>query len=97
MATVIGIDFGTTKCCVSAIEAKTPKLIENAEGMRTTPSIVAFTDEGERLVGQPANRRSLGALKPRLIQSGRCPHSRLPTLTTSSRYMQTRHFWRRYY
>ena len=59
MAKVIGIDFGTTKCCVSAFEAKTPKLIENAEGMRTTPSIVAFTDEGEWLVGQPAKRQAV--------------------------------------
>jgi molecular chaperone DnaK len=59
MARIIGIDFGTTKCCVSAFAAKTPKLIENAEGMRATPAIVAFTDEGERLVGQPAKRQAV--------------------------------------
>jgi molecular chaperone DnaK len=48
MAKIIGIDFGTTKCCVSAFIAKTPKLIENTEGMRATPAIVVLTDEGER-------------------------------------------------
>src|SRR5690349_13554604 len=59
MAKVIGIDLGTTKSCVAVMEGKTPKVIENAEGMRTTPSIVAFTDEGERLVGQPAKRQAV--------------------------------------
>ena len=56
MAKVIGIDLGTTNSCVAVMEGKTPRVIENAEGMRTTPSIVAFTDDGERLVGQPAKR-----------------------------------------
>src|SRR5690242_496934 len=59
MAKVIGIDLGTSNSCVSVLEGKTPKVIENAEGMRTTPSIVAFTDEGERLVGQPAKRQAV--------------------------------------
>ena len=59
MAKVIGIDLGTTNSCVAVMEGKTPKVIENAEGMRTTPSIVAFTDEGERLVGQPAKRQAV--------------------------------------
>src|SRR5246500_498669 len=59
MAKVIGIDLGTTNSCVAVMEGKTPKVIENAEGSRTTPSIVAFTDDGERLVGQPAKRQSV--------------------------------------
>ncbi len=59
MAKVIGIDLGTTNSCVAVMEGSTPKVIENAEGARTTPSIVAFTDEGERLVGQPAKRQGV--------------------------------------
>src|ERR1700743_457208 len=59
MAKVIGIDLGTTNSCVAVMEGKTPKVIENAEGMRTTPSIVAFSDDGERLVGQPAKRQAV--------------------------------------
>src|SRR4026208_2546857 len=59
MGKVIGIDLGTTNSCVAVMEGKTPKGIENAEGMRTTPSIVAFTDDGERLVGQPAKRQAV--------------------------------------
>jgi molecular chaperone DnaK len=59
MAKVIGIDLGTTNSCVCVMEGSTPKVIENSEGARTTPSIVAFTDDGERLVGQPAKRQAV--------------------------------------
>src|SRR5271163_899170 len=59
MAKVIGIDLGTTNSCVAVMEGATPKVIENSEGSRTTPSIVAFTDDGERLVGQPAKRQGV--------------------------------------
>jgi molecular chaperone DnaK len=59
MAKVIGIDLGTTNSCVAVMEGTTPKVIENAEGSRTTPSIVAFTEDGERLVGQPAKRQAV--------------------------------------
>ncbi len=59
MAKVIGIDLGTTNSCVAVMEGGKPKVIENSEGARTTPSVVAFTKEGERLVGQPAKRQAV--------------------------------------
>jgi len=59
MAKVIGIDLGTTNSCVAVMDGKNAKVIENAEGARTTPSIVAFTDSDERLVGQPAKRQAV--------------------------------------
>ncbi|MBN9279904.1 MAG: molecular chaperone DnaK [Hyphomicrobium sp.] len=59
MAKVIGIDLGTTNSCVAVMEGSTPKVIANAEGVNTTPSIVAFTDDGERLVGLPAKRQAV--------------------------------------
>jgi molecular chaperone DnaK len=59
MAKVIGIDLGTTNSCVAVMEGSSPKVIENAEGARTTPSMVAFTKDGERLVGQPAKRQAV--------------------------------------
>jgi molecular chaperone DnaK len=59
MAKVIGIDLGTTNSCIAVMDGKEPKVIENAEGARTTPSIVAFTGDGERLVGQPAKRQAV--------------------------------------
>ena len=58
-AEVIGIDLGTTNSCVAVMDGKAAKVIENAEGARTTPSMVAFTDKGERLVGQPAKRQAV--------------------------------------
>jgi len=59
MAKVIGIDLGTTNSCVAVMDGSNPKVIENAEGMRTTPSMVAFTDDGEVLVGLPAKRQAV--------------------------------------
>jgi molecular chaperone DnaK len=59
MAKAIGIDLGTTNSCVAVMDGNTPKVIENAEGARTTPSMVAFTDSGEVLVGQTAKRQSI--------------------------------------
>src|SRR6478672_4000597 len=59
MAKVIGIDLGTTNSCVAVMEGSAPKVIENAEGARTTPSIVTFAQDGERLIGQPAKRQAV--------------------------------------
>ena len=59
MSKVIGIDLGTTNSCVAVMEGGSAKVIENTEGTRTTPSMVAFTQSGERLVGQPAKRQAV--------------------------------------
>ena len=59
MSKIIGIDLGTTNSCVAIMDGKNPKVIENAEGARTTPSVVAILDDGERLVGQPARRQAV--------------------------------------
>ncbi|WP_445397335.1 molecular chaperone DnaK [Zobellella sp. An-6] len=59
MGRIIGIDLGTTNSCVAILDGDTPRVIENAEGARTTPSIIAYTDDGETLVGQPAKRQAV--------------------------------------
>ena len=59
MAKIIGIDLGTTNSCVAVLEGDKPKVIENAEGARTTPSVVAYADDGEILVGQSAKRQAV--------------------------------------
>src|SRR6476619_7835913 len=59
MSKVIGIDLGTTNSCVAVMEGTTAKVSENSEGARTTPSMVAFTESGERLVGQSAKRQAV--------------------------------------
>ena len=56
---IVGIDLGTTNSCVAIMEGKQPKVIENSEGARTTPSVVAFTESGETLVGAPAKRQAV--------------------------------------
>ena len=59
MSKIIGIDLGTTNSCVAIMEGSQPKVLENAEGARTTPSVVAFTDDNEKLIGQPAQRQAV--------------------------------------
>jgi len=67
MAKIIGIDLGTTNSCVAVMEGGKPKVIENAEGARTTPSIIAYQDDGEILVGAPAKRQAVTNPKKYII------------------------------
>lgn len=83
MSKIIGIDLGTTNSCVAVMDGKEPRVIENAEGSRTTPSMVAFTKDGERLVGQPAKRQAvtnpentLFAIKRLIGRPFDAPHSK---------------------
>ena len=68
MGKIIGIDLGTTNSCVAVVEGGRPTVIPNAEGQRTTPSVVAFAKSGERLVGDPAKRQAV-TNAPRTIAS----------------------------
>ena len=81
MSKIIGIDLGTTNSCVAVIEGGEPVVIANAEGARTTPSVVGFTKTGERLVGQVAKRQAIPTpTAPFLPSSGRwAPMKRSPS------------------
>ena len=67
MGKIIGIDLGTTNSCIAVMEGGSPAVIQNSEGGRTTPSVVGFTKEGERLVGQPAKRQAV--TNPQILYS----------------------------
>jgi molecular chaperone DnaK len=81
---VIGIDLGTTNSCVSVMDGKTPRVHENAEGGRTTPSVVAFTKDGERLIGQPAKRQAVVNPENTLFATKRFVSSRPSRLPPSA-------------
>ncbi|XP_065210178.1 heat shock 70 kDa protein cognate 5-like [Planococcus citri] len=68
---VIGIDLGTTNSCVAVMEGKQAKVVENAEGFHTTPSVVAFTKDGIRLVGSPAKRQAV-TFAPNMFYATKC-------------------------
>ena len=67
MSKILGIDLGTTNSCMAIMEGGEPQVLENSEGARTTPSIVAFTKSGERLVGQAAKRQAVTNPKNTII------------------------------
>ena len=71
MAKIIGIDLCTTNSCVAIMEGGQPKVIENSEGARTTPSIVAYQEDGEILVGAPAKRQAVTNAKNTIFEIGR--------------------------
>ena len=77
MSKIIGIDLGTTNSCVAVMEGNEPVVIANSEGHRTTPSVVAITDSGERKVGEPAKRQAL-------TKSCKAPTIRLVSTSTAS-------------
>ena len=79
MGRVIGIDLGTTNSCVAVMEGSSPKVIENSEGDRTTPSVVAFTKDSEVLVGQPAKRQAVTNPANTLFAVKRLIGRRFPT------------------
>ena len=72
MGKIIGIDLGTTNSCVAVMEGGQPTVIANTEGSRTTPSVVAFTKTGERLVGEPAKRQAVTNAEGIHLQGFRC-------------------------
>src|SRR3984957_19549028 len=91
MATAVGIDLGTTNSVIAATEAGKPTVIPNAEGQRTTPSVVAFTSQGERLVGQLARRQAILHPKGTIYSAkrfiGRCYDELTDELCLPTRYL----------
>ena len=85
MSKIIGIDLGTTNSCVAIMEGGDPKVIANVEGNRTTPSIVAFNDSGERLVGQVAKRQAITNPKQTIFSIKRFMGRRVDEITEESR------------
>ena len=78
MGKIIGIDLGTTNSCVGVMEGGQPVVVANAEGARTTPSVVAFTKSGEILVGEPAKRQAVISFPLQISHSSRRKRNSLP-------------------
>ena len=87
MAKVLGIDLGTTNSCMAVVEGGEPVVIPNAEGGRTTPSIVAFAKNGERLVGQAAKRQAVTNPKNTIFSSKRLIGRKFAELTAADKRM----------
>ena len=85
MGKIIGIDLGTTNSCVAIIEGGTVKVIENSEGDRTTPSVVAFTKSGERIVGQAAKRQAITNAKNTIFSAKRYIGRKFSELTEADK------------